>query len=457
MTPSERLEMALRNVAPQTPAALLSTLRVSQPTLSRAITVLGERVARMGNARATQYALVRDIGRDGHRWPLHRIDAAGRAHTLGTLIALQAGRWVFEASSPLRLPLEGTSERGVFAGLPWFLADCRPQGFMGRAFARQYGAALGAPLNPTHWTDDDVIVSMLHLGHDLPGDLALGDRSLAVALDAKVRAPDAIAARQRAKHYSAWAIRALEGDVVGSSAGGEQPKFGASVAERNGAVREVLVKFTERAVTPSARRWSDLLVCEHLAGETLRAITRDPTRSEILQFEGRTFLEVSRFDRVDTHGRRGFVSLGAVESALSGRLDRWIDAADRLEHGGWLTKVDAEALRIRWFFGTLIGNTDMHFGNAAMVLAPSCPLPLAPSYDMLPMMDRPSATGEIVDRGLTVTAPAPSAESAWKLGAGLAIEFWSRVGTDLRISAAYRRIAKTRRRTIEATRTRLGI
>ncbi|WP_179865650.1 HipA domain-containing protein, partial [Bacillus sp. AFS017336] len=100
--------------------------------------------------------------------------------------------------------------------------------------------------------------------------------------------------------------------------GGEQPKFTATV-ESDGGRRAVIVKFAQPDGGEAAQRWSDLLVCEHLALEALRAAGVDAASSELLRTPTHTFLEVTRFDRsADVLGRRGFVSLLSLSAAFTG-------------------------------------------------------------------------------------------------------------------------------------------
>lgn len=198
------------------------------------------------------------------------------------------------------------------------------------------------------------------------------------------------------------------------------------------------MKFSPPRDTPSGRRWADLLVCEQLASETMRAhglVACDTTWSEA---GGRCFLEVRRFDRVGGHGRRGFVSLLALDRAYHGHLDTWIAAADRLQRDGWLGREDADTLRLLWWFGGLIGNTDMHFANVSLALDHTRPLHLAPAYDMLPMHYRPMATGEVVTRELVPPLPPPPERPLWQRAADTAQAFWQRAATDARISAEFR-------------------
>ena len=55
-------------------------------------------------------------------------------------------------------------------GLPWFLNDTGPQGFMGRTFAAAH-PDLKIGINPAKWTDDEVLRAMAFYGDDLPGNL----------------------------------------------------------------------------------------------------------------------------------------------------------------------------------------------------------------------------------------------------------------------------------------------
>ena len=74
-----RIEDLLRRNGPLTAAALGQALGVSQPTMSRLLASAGDRIVRIGRARASRYALGHDIARTGSRWPLYRIDSEGRA------------------------------------------------------------------------------------------------------------------------------------------------------------------------------------------------------------------------------------------------------------------------------------------------------------------------------------------------------------------------------------------
>ena len=449
------LEDLLRRDGPLTAAALAAALGISQPTVSRRLASAGERIVRIGKARSSRYALAQDIGRAGSRWPLYRIDSLGRSEALGELSALHGGGFHFAPARPIPAFLHGDFAAGVFPGLPWFLDDQRPQGFLGRTFVRRVATDIGAPEDLTRWQADDVVLALLRYGEDEPGDLVLGEHALQRALQAAL-SPEALSANQRETRYPALADAALAGEDIGSSAGGEQPKFTALLRSDAG-TQAAIVKFSERSGTPAAQRWADLLRCEHIAGQCLRAHGIAAAESELLEADGRVFLQSLRFDRTPSHGRRGLVSLAALDAAYygHGRIDWW-KFAPQLRHDGWLTADDARALAIRGWFGALIGNNDMHLGNASLALTDARPLALAPSYDMLPMALRPASTGEVVARDIPVVLPLPEQLGDWQAAADMARGFWQQVVDDATISGEFHAIAEAQLAKLDTALARFG-
>ena len=125
----------------------------------------------------------------------------------------------------------------------------------------------------------------------------------------------------------------------------------------------------------------------------------------MLDAGNRRFLEVERFDRTST-GRRGRLSLGALEDGLSAGTDpNWLALANLFESAGWLAPGQARELRWRWCFGDLIGNSDMHRHNTSVAFGDEIPFRLTPSYDMLPMLYAPGTFED--DLEPRVFAPAP--------------------------------------------------
>ncbi len=428
---------------------LKAALGISQPTLSRRIAAVGSAILRIGRGRASRYALARDVARAGNRWPLYRIDAQGQAQTLGELCALHGDGYHLDAARPLPALLHGDFATGLFPGLPWFLDDVRPQGFLGRLYARRVAAAIGAPEDLARWQPDDVLLALLRDGADRPGDLLIGEAALQTALQSALVAPD-ITLAARVQHYPRLARAALLGEPVGSSAAGEQPKFTASLRDADGRSRHVIVKFSERIDTPAGRRWADLLRAERLAGEILHAHDVPAATAELIETDARVYLESQRFDRSARGGRHGVVSLAALDAAFHafGRVDWW-RYADTLLRDRWLDADDAARLRLLGWFGALIGNTDMHLGNASLLLADAPPLHLAPAYDMLPMLYRPAAGGEVVTRDFVPPLPTPNQTETWRVAAAMASDYWQRLAALADLSDDFRQIADTNVRTLQ--------
>ena len=211
---------------------------------------------------------------------------------------------------------------------------------------------------------------------------------------------------------SRYALRRdLRGDLARSSAWGEFPKVGVLRERAGSAKRHVLVKFWSAGRSAAVRRWSDLLVCEHLALECVAALPGlGGARSRIVEHAGRTFLEVERFDRHGPFGHSRLTSLLTLNAALlrAGTSD-WAVLAKRFRGIGLLDAEAVERVRHLWRFGRLIANCDMHTGSLSF--APQDGVTLAPAYDMLPMLLTPLPGGELPARSFE-----PAAESSLSCG-----------------------------------------
>lgn len=432
---------------PVAAAALAERLGVNRMSLSRLVAAAGDKIMRLGRTRATSYA-ARQQTPAGSQWPLYRLRPDGTLEELGQLSALTGDSFHFETAltRPNLTRSPDSDVRGWFPGLPWYLDDLRPQGFLGRTFAHRHAAMLGVPPDLNRWQLSDILRALVHAGGTETGDLLLSGAAVHRALAGMRDPADHVAAADRLQRYPERARAAVEGEDIGSSPGGEQPKFTATVETADGR-RAMLVKFAQPAAGEAAERWSDLLVCEHLALETLRDAGVEAAASTLLQTPTHTFLEVERFDRsADVLGRRGFVSLLALSSAFTGESTRdWGAAGQLLQAQGWLTAATVERMARLHAFGRLIGNTDMHQGNIAFELIDEGRLPLAPAYDMLPMSLAPSRTG-VLRAALPLGPVAPASPGdlehlCW--AAPLAVRFWERVATNTQVrSASLRDIAE---------------
>ena len=430
--------------------ALATALDVTQPTISRGLTRLGESVVVLGAARRARYALRRAVRSAGDRWPVYRVDAAGRAGEWARVHALHGGVWVEWAGEAPAWAERALDREGFLDGFPFFLGDLRPQGFLGRQQARRVAEALRLPVDPRSWSDDDTLVFLQAEGDDLPGDLVMGDaplrRVLARALDATTtEVTDAMVAESaRAVRYPELATLVSASALPGTSAGGEQPKFLTALRRDDGTVQAVLVKFSPPMDTPVGRRWADLLAAEAQALTVLAEHGLATAGARVLDAGGRRFLEVARHDRVGAQGRRGVVSLEALHGAFEGggAATDWPAAAEALARGELIDVAGRDVVRRLQSFGELIGNTDMHFGNLAFWLDDALPFRPTPAYDMLPMGWAPSTQGEVVERAFAPRPPLPGVRPAWSEAAGWAMEFWRRVADDATVSAEFAEIAR---------------
>ncbi len=419
-------------------ADIAGPLGVSIPTLHRMLQALGDAVVSVGKARRSRFALRRDLRGELAPLPLYEVDSAGRAEPLsaldlvrpqGSCLPLAGTGW----------PVPGASRDGWWDGLPYPFYDMRPQGYMGRQFARAEHRQLGVSVNPQEWGDDDIAWVLSRSGSDTSGNLILGNRAFEHWQATKLAPAEPLRARAVGAAYARLAEHAIGAGVAGSSAGGEFPKF-AALRERNGsATPHVLVKFSGADRSAAVRRWSDLLVCEHLALEAISCLPGGvAARSRIVEHAGRTFFEVERFDRHGLFGRSRLASLATLDAALLGAgTSDWAVLAERIQANGLLDATAVERIRRLWWFGRLIANTDMHTGNLSFV--PHDGLTLAPAYDMLPMLYAPLPGGELPTRRFEPALPLPPQREAWLSACAAALVFWDRAAVDERISAAYRR------------------
>ena len=431
---------------------LAAQLGVSVPTLHRLLQEQAPHIVSAGKARRTRYALRRAIKGDPQDTPLYEVSREGRIEQIGSLAALHPQGTCLQLNLPsehLPWPVPDEARDGWWGGLPYPLYDMRPQGYMGRQFARAEHRLLGVPAAPNEWQDDDILHVLRQRGHDLSGSLILGDAACASWQHGHQDTREPIEVDATGLVYAQWAEDALASGVAGSSAAGEFPKFAARRSLPGSLTPHVLVKFSGADGSPAVTRWSDLLVCEHLAlnqAATLPGL--HSARSRIVQEAGRTFLELERFDRHGEWGRSRLASLDSVQGAWLGeRSTEWPVLTARLVALKLLTPADAERITVLWWFGRLIGNTDMHLGNLSFVPGPT--LQLAPAYDMLPMMYAPLPGGEVPPRSFQPDWPLPAQRHLWHTACVAALTFWQQAADDPRISAPFRQLCEANARTLE--------
>lgn len=424
---------------PQSSRALQQATASSQATVSRALSALGAELVRVGRARSTIYSL-RDSWPESPQLPVWRVDEDGRLHTLGELLPVRPAGFVFQGAD---------GEARFSDGMPWWMADLRPQGFLGRAFAQRHAAALGLPPSLADWSDRHVLRALSVQGDDLSGNLLVGEPARQRFLGAPT--PEPMAAARRSAAYAVLAGQALAGDVAGSSAAGEQPKFTALV-ESSAGPQHVIVKFNLPQDDPASRRWHDLLLAEQLALQTLRDTGLPAAGSRLLEHGPQRFLEVARFDRIGAAGRRALHSLASLDDGFVGdRSAPWPQAVARLVAQGLAEAAALPVVQRLYAFGVLIANSDMHMGNLAFFSAPGRPCTLAPAFDMLPMALAPTPAGAVRNTVADLHLPASVPLALWHPALAMAQDWLRR----LQAAARARQLSEGFGPALEALRQRL--
>ncbi len=428
-----RIVQHLKRLGPSKAKEIYQGMGISQAVFSRLVTTLEDEILVRGRARGTSYAAKREIpgiGRGGVS--LYAINEDGDSQKVGHIYGIwPQGYWV-ESLAPQLM-----SRR--YDDLPYFLYDLKPTGYLGRLIAQEVHE-LGLPRDCELWNGDHSLLYFSVHGVQLPGQFIVGDHALSHHNHSMNEQRHNLATKE---DYPQIANTLLHQLSVGSSAGGEQPKF---LSRRKSDNKDVLVKFSPPVNTEVGRRWADLLVCEHLAHKLLNQHNFKAANSQIIEAQGRVFLEIERFDRVgdavkDAAGRIGVISLLALDLEFVGStMDSWGETAVELHRS---QRIDADSLlQIRQleFFGSLIANTDMHLGNLSFLCDAEDLRQLAPVYDMLPMFFAPRH-GQIWHSDFEPPSPAEASQDTISIITSIALRYWERVANCSDISAGFRKIA----------------
>lgn len=405
--PGREIERVLAGGARST-AELTAALGISQPTLSRTIRGLSQRVTsfRVTGQRTPLYGLLRALPMGLHpRQRIHRYLDKGHIRPFAEVEFLAGGATLER--------IDGVTT--LYAGLPPYMAFAAPSGFLGRQLAQEAARSQLFPASLRDWSDEHRIAYLFSQGLNLPGNLVFGDLALQKEMELREAAPIPVA--DKLAHYVAMAS-ALKAAAYGSSAGGEQPKF-LSLTEDAG---HVIVKFARRG-----SRMAELLPLEHLALRALGEEGVPAAPTQLLASADYVFLEVQRFDRVGRTGRIGMLSAGSVDDEFFGLRDSWPEFAARCVQARYLSPADARRIDTMAAFSELIGNTDRHFENISLLIDEEGEyLGVAPAYDILPM--RYASIGGGVDPDLTPIEPRIGSigtrPEVWGLAARAAERFW---------------------------------
>jgi len=366
--------------------------------LKRAYEQDEQQILRLGRARATRYAARQILtGLDTDEFRVFRVDEAGGIVPAGRLVTLVATESVW-------LP-----DETILDGLPPEMHDVAPTGFLRQSFARR-NAELGLPDDIGNWSDHHVLIALSRRGEDLPGNLVVGRESF-----------DRFQYLRYAVHtvndFPALSAAAIAGEHVGSSAGGQQPKFTAFIDSQHR-----IVKFATNA-TDNARRWQDLLTLEHVALQTLKHFGIAAAESELLDLNGLRCLVIDRFDRIGETGRRAVMTLAAAAEQLDGS---WSDAAERMHRRGELSDESLHRIALLDAYGALIANNDRHQYNVLLLPGESGTYLVAPAFDQLPMAYAPPASGNLRYAAIADPRPAVNTLAVWGVAQEMAADFWHR-------------------------------
>jgi hypothetical protein len=362
----------------QTSASLQRGLGVSQATVSRLVRQAGQDVIVVGRGRSTRYGLATEVFDSGYVQPLFEVREGGALQQIGELRAFAWGGF-YVITDDSHWWLRGVSKTGIFESLPYFLYELCPAGFLGRMIARSLAEDWGFPSDPRRWTDWQIGRYLLRRGHDLPGNLVVGE---AAAHRANELEPVAFTSRR--KGYPQRVREVTGTGPVGSSAVGEQPKF--TAYDRK--LGHLIVKYSPLGDSPITARKLDLLRAEADALAVLRELSVEVAPCTVRDVMGRVYLESQRFDRVGARGRRASISMSMVDAEYTGAGQGWTNVGAALAEASLLSKEDLLDIGIAETFGHWIGNNDMHLGNLS--LSPGAKgFSLLPVYDMAPMAFAP--------------------------------------------------------------------
>ncbi len=414
------LRRLLWRQGPTPGATLTRQLGISPATLSRRVVAARGQIVRIGKTRGARYGLLNEIPGIGAQWPIWEISADGNPLPRGKL------HWLHGPASYW----ETTNGKGqLFEGMPPFIADMAPQGFLGQLFSRRF-PELEFPARLGDWQESHVMKALVLRGEDLPGNIIIGTVSMDRFLESTQTANHSV-------DYPAIS-RALVERGNGSSAAGEFPKFTTFNGEHH-----LLIKFTAGDQSPADRRWRDLLLCEHHAAVTLANAGIPSAVTQPVEQAQQLFLEIQRFDRCGARGRRPVLTLAAIDDAWFGYRDKWSLAAQRLLDGGWISTDHHRRILLLEAFGQLIHNNDRHFGNLAFFWQPGADTPqleLAPIYDMLPMALAPAANGMLPQAPPQPPSPTAMLLPVWDQANKLAEQFRARVSADKAVSGQFKQL-----------------
>jgi hypothetical protein len=390
---------------------------ISQPTVSRCLKSLS--VIKIGGGRSSAFALIENEVSD------HYLYQANENH----LIA-QIGK-LYQQPEGRTLLIQEDGYK-AYNGIPFYLFDALPSGFLGSIVL--HNIVENDPILSTYsqyWSDKQIMHYLTHYGHDLAGNFIVGKAMAEKATKTEYKS-------QTPEDYPEIALNINKNpDSIGSSIAGEQPKF--TVFNGN---EHLIIKYSPliSETNPVATRHRDLMICEHLALQTLQTHGIASAKSQIY-INDRIYLEIKRFDRRPNHGRRGIVSLKMIDAEYIGLNSDWPIIGSALLDQKRINQNDLDIISTAYAFGKYIANSDMHNGNFSFFMQGTEIAEATPIYDMLPMAYMPKQ-GELTLIDIKPPHFIDVSANANQQGLVAALDFWQKVQKHNTISNDFKIIAK---------------
>ncbi|MCP4672679.1 MAG: type II toxin-antitoxin system HipA family toxin YjjJ [Desulfobacula sp.] len=402
---------------------------LSQSSVARQLRVLGNSVIRLKKGRSIRYAVTCNAFGGNDKLPLSTVDAYGNTVLIAYIRPLSHGGFFLEPVTEVSPLLLGENSDGLYDDLPYFLFDLRPQGFLGRQIAQEMASQSDDfPNDPRHWITNHIGRYLISNGDDLPGNFKFGEQALLRVRRKPGNVSD--------EDYPALADSVMRGNIPGSSAGGEQPKF---TAFNGNSSSHVIVKFSPQGDNEIAKRWRDILITEYHAAKIIHSRIFPTAETRLIEVSERLFLETRRFDRAEKYGRTSMISLQSIDAEFTGLGSNWPQVLNALFRKKIISEQDVLSAESLWYFGRLINNTDMHLGNLSLAIEGKM-FRLLPLYDMCSMGFAPRSGGEVQPFAYVPSEPKSSkiSKELIKSVKKTARDFWESLASDDRISGEFK-------------------
>ena len=385
---------------------------LSQPTVSRTLKKM--LVLKLGGGRSTVFALIETI----EPISIYQANAEGNISIIGKLYRQPNGRTL----------LTSKTNHHKYDNLPFYLYDSLPTGFLGDITLKnilKHDSTLS--IKSQDWSDNQILHYLTHYGYDLTGNIILSSNMAHQAAEQQ----HPIITQNEYSEIS-QSINKIP-DNLGSSIAGEQPKF--TVFNGN---EHLIVKYSPlfSEDNPIAIRHRDLMICEHLALQTLQENGIASAKTSLL-FHDRIYLEIKRFDRIGHYGRQGMVSLRSIDAEYAGKNTTWPDIAKELLSKKLISQDEFFIIEICYAFGLYIANSDMHNGNFSFFMNDLTIGTTTPVYDMLPMAFMPRQ-GELRNPAISLPRFINCSDSAKNKAKKIATIFWQSVMQHQKISKEFK-------------------